>query len=151
MILKRRPKRCFNAVICYCLMSDGGILLLHKKDDNKMYPSLWGVPGGKVDPGEDLWVAMAREIEEETGNKVSAEQLTLIAATYHRHKIPGGGYARFKCHTFFLKEKLPKVKLSKEHQDYRTVMPKRFLRLDPATLIEDELEVFRIIRKKGMI
>jgi 8-oxo-dGTP pyrophosphatase MutT (NUDIX family) len=47
-----------------CLIEQGGkFLAVTRKDD----PTKWGLPGGKVDPGETRLEAVVREVFEETG------------------------------------------------------------------------------------
>ena len=45
------------------IADDGKILAVSRRDD----PTAMGLPGGKVDPGEEIINAAARELEEETG------------------------------------------------------------------------------------
>jgi len=57
------------------------VLGVSRKDDH----TAWGMPGGKLDPGEDFTQAAIREMFEETGIKVS--QLKEIW-----HGLDAGGY-----------------------------------------------------------
>lgn len=57
------PVREDLAVCLYVEDALGRILATSRKDDH----SAFGLPGGKVDPGETHLVALAREVREETG------------------------------------------------------------------------------------
>jgi len=52
-----------RAACCLILSDDGKVLAVSRKDD----PTAFGLPGGKVDPGEEPIQAAARELQEETG------------------------------------------------------------------------------------
>jgi 8-oxo-dGTP pyrophosphatase MutT (NUDIX family) len=54
---------------------DGRVLLLYVRDPKDDKPGFWITPGGGVEPGEETAVAAARELEEETGLRVSAAEL----------------------------------------------------------------------------
>src|SRR5262245_30801732 len=61
---------------CFLTYQDQFVILLrhsHKPEGNT-----WGLPGGKVEPGETDQAAMLRELAEETGYLASAGQLRYI-------------------------------------------------------------------------
>lgn len=66
----------FDAVGCLCLWGDR-ILFLQRADD-RSYPSVWGLPSGKVEPNETRDRAVMRELYEETGLLRSAANLEHI-------------------------------------------------------------------------
>jgi len=52
-----------KAAVCLIMSDDGKVLAVSRRDD----PTAWGLPGGKVDPGEEPIQAASRELAEETG------------------------------------------------------------------------------------
>lgn len=70
----------FDVVGCICSSADK--ILLLKRYTDKSYPGRWGIPGGKVKEKETRLRAMVRELFEETGLILSADNLNL-AKTYH--------------------------------------------------------------------
>ncbi|WP_206679413.1 Nudix family hydrolase [Endozoicomonas acroporae] len=47
------------------ILGDDGRVLLAKRPEDKHMGGLWEFPGGKVEPGEDIRVALSRELREE--------------------------------------------------------------------------------------
>ena len=115
----------FDVVSCY-FEHDGKILLLHRHD-HKSEGDKWGVPAGKIDEGEGELEAMVREIKEETGQEVLAEQLEYLDKVYVRYPDYDFLYHMFRI----IINKQPEVLLSVgEHKDYTWVSPKEALNLD---------------------
>jgi 8-oxo-dGTP pyrophosphatase MutT (NUDIX family) len=73
----------------------GGKVLIAKR----IKPSLWSLPGGRLEPGETLAEAAVRELFEETG--VTAEAVGLAGRTeVVRRGRDGAVVARFHIHAF---------------------------------------------------
>ena len=54
-------------LVVAALIRRGDELLICQRAANKPMPLKWEFPGGKVEPGEDLREALARELDEELG------------------------------------------------------------------------------------
>lgn len=54
-------------VVCAVIQKPNGEFLLAQRPAGKIYQGYWEFPGGKVDRGESLAAAMARELNEELG------------------------------------------------------------------------------------
>ena len=54
-------------LVVAALIQRGDELLICQRAANKPMPLKWEFPGGKVEPGENLRTALARELEEELG------------------------------------------------------------------------------------
>jgi 8-oxo-dGTP pyrophosphatase MutT (NUDIX family) len=61
-------------VVGCIIQKDDKILMLYRSA-KETDPSLWGIPAGKVEPGESDIEAVIREIEEETSIKLSPDDL----------------------------------------------------------------------------
>jgi mutator protein MutT len=62
-------------VIAAALTDEKGQILLQKRPEGAQMGGLWEFPGGKVDNGESPEVALIRELEEELGITVAAQDL----------------------------------------------------------------------------
>ncbi len=54
-------------VVAAVLTRPGGEVMLARRPEGKVYAGYWEFPGGKVEPGESLEAALARELHEELG------------------------------------------------------------------------------------
>ena len=63
-------------------------MLLTQRKPGTHLGDLWEFPGGKVEPGEDPRLALARELREEIG--IEAEIGEIVEVTFHvyRHSVP---------------------------------------------------------------
>ena len=86
MIYKRKPKKFnpkFEVVSCFCQFEDK-FIMLHRQD-HKDRGNLWGVPAGKIDPGETIEQAIQRELVEETGISQKITNLNHFVKVYVRY------------------------------------------------------------------
>lgn len=58
-----RPRK----LVVAALVRRGGLVLVSRRRADQPMPLLWEFPGGKVEPGEDPVIALAREVREELG------------------------------------------------------------------------------------
>jgi 8-oxo-dGTP diphosphatase len=62
-------------VVAAALTNERGEILLQKRPMEAQMGCLWEFPGGKLDPGESPEIALVRELEEELGIIVAAQDL----------------------------------------------------------------------------
>ncbi len=97
---------------------DGRVLLQQRGVDKETFPSLWDVSvAGHVAAGEDIPNAALREIEEEIGLKITAEQLIpigqFISVQEHREDLIDKEFH----HTFLCQLEVPFSKLHKQDSE----------------------------------
>ena len=105
---------------------DGKFLIVLRSPDAKFFPEHWDFPGGKLEPDEEPFAGIEREVIEETGLKVKAQEVVgtyEIELDYKGEKIPH----RF---TVYSTEILSgDVKLSYEHLEFKWATKEDILQL----------------------
>lgn len=66
------PNRPIVEVAVGVLMRPGGEFLLTSRPEGKVYAGYWEFPGGKLEPGESVELALRRELQEEIGVTIGA-------------------------------------------------------------------------------
>lgn len=134
-MISLNPIKNFNKqvdVVSLFVVYNGKILLL-KRQKNKPHEGTWGPPAGKGDDGENLEQAICRETFEETGIKITPDEITKDEKRYYvRHDN-----IDFMFYVYSIKlDKEPKVILrSIEHSGHAWFTPEEAMKLD---LVQDE-------------
>jgi 8-oxo-dGTP pyrophosphatase MutT (NUDIX family) len=68
----------------------GRVLMQERDEHAPVHPDLWGLPGGRLEPGETFVEAAARELEEETGLRIGVDELVSLGRNCF-HSEPCGG------------------------------------------------------------
>ncbi|HEX8934398.1 MAG TPA: NUDIX domain-containing protein [Pseudonocardiaceae bacterium] len=69
------------------LVTEGNVLLTQRRDPHPAFDGLWHLPSGKLDTGESVLDAAAREAEEEVGVLIEAADLRHV----HTIHVNGSG------------------------------------------------------------
>lgn len=96
--------------------SKGQVLLLRRSHDDPRRPGEQDFPGGQVDAGEELTVAAAREVREESGIVIDPRNLALIYAATETYTDNDMSVTRL---VFVTNVDDPSVTLSDEHSEYQ--------------------------------
>jgi len=85
----------FKVNVSTVIMKDGKFLVIKRADDEEVFPGMWGIPGGTVEPTDaNLEAALSRECEEEVG--IVIKNSTLIADDIHDKGDKGAIYLVYK-------------------------------------------------------
>jgi len=113
----QRPQLAVSAVI----FRDGKVLLLRRAKSPGH--GFWSLPGGRVEFGESLHVALAREVDEEAGLKID-----IVALAGWREVLPsaGGSGGHYLIMSFAARWVACEPRLNEEHDDFKWVEPGQF-------------------------
>jgi len=111
-----RPQLAVSAVI----FRDGKVLLVRRaRSPGKCFYSL---PGGRVEFGESLHTALAREVDEETGLRID-----IVALAGWREVLPSaGGGGHYLIMSFAARWVAREPLLNDEHDDFKWLAPGSF-------------------------
>jgi 8-oxo-dGTP pyrophosphatase MutT (NUDIX family) len=122
-----------DVVCCYLEVSEYFLMLL-RSDKAKIEPGKWGTPAGKVNNGEPPRLAIARELEEETG-------IGLNLAVFQKFRTIFVKYPRisFKYHIFRAKLTFShQVVLSREHVGFMWTAPRSAVALGDKLMLDED-------------
>lgn len=106
--------------VCALIIYDGAILLVKRSPLDSFLPNVWEFPGGGVETGEKLCLALKRELKEEVGLDISKERLNLIGVS---EEISNDNNIKrdiqFNYEVKLSRE--PQITLSPEHSEYAWV------------------------------
>ncbi len=115
----------------------GEVLVIRRSLESSVWPGGWDLPGGKMDDRERLVDALVREVREETGLTVRAEQ----AVPFHlSHFVKEPFWVT--CVTFICPSYEGEIHLSGEHIEYIWVAPGLHHGPTYADAIEEQLDAY---------
>ncbi len=126
MISTKIPSQeALDVVACY--MKSGDVFLLLKRNQEKPHGGTWGLPAGKVDPGETPLEAVIREVKEETGVVIQQSAIETLPSLWVEHE----GFS-FRYHSYMVSlPQIPSIELhTKEHSEYMWVTPEASLEMN---------------------
>lgn len=59
-----------RVIVCPVIQNNGEYLLCKMAADRGVFPGQWALPGGGMEPGETMEIALRREIREELGERL---------------------------------------------------------------------------------
>jgi len=125
----------FKAVI---LNKNNEILLIKRRADDVHFPSVWEIPGGRVEIGENPFKGFEREIREETNLKIK-----IIEPLKVNYFIRDDGQ-KILLTSFLCSSLTKKVELNEEHTEYEWVGLKKAKKI----IVKEFLEDLKILEKR---
>lgn len=126
-----------------CVIQKETQLLALQRAREDVQHNLWGIPGGKLDPGELPIQGLARELEEELSIAFDPSSFTLLG-TALSHTSADGEYGLYVYHTSFPKGARIQINLE-EHHAFLWATLEEFQALD---LLFAQGEAFRFVYDK---
>ena len=131
-----RPQLAVSAVI----FRDGKVLLVRRaRSPGKGFYSL---PGGRVEHGESLHTALAREVDEETGLRIEILELAGWREVLPGDSATGGHYVIM---SFAARWVGREPVLNEEHDDYKWLQPGHFGDLKLTGGLNEVVEAARLL------
>ena len=119
------------------IWAEGKLLLLKRADNKEIDPATYSGIGGKVEPGEDFYSALLREIKEETG-LTKFKSIRPYSVTQHPYPPTNAEWVSL----YFIVELEKQVKiLTNEEGEFFWIDPKDIESLPMATDTKDYIKI----------
>jgi len=102
----------FRLAVKSLILKDGSILVLRRRKDDAHRPDQWDIPGGRLEPGENPFLGLKREVREETGLDI---EILLPLDVHHFMRDDG---QRITMIIFLCRPLTSAIQISHEHQEY---------------------------------
>ena len=140
MMYKERPEDFHPKFeVACCHVDCGGKFLMLHRADHKSAGDTWGVPAGKVEPGESILETAQRETKEETGIDIPIEDIHFCHTVFIRYPDYDFVYHIFQAE---IKNESEVVINESEHKDFRWVAPEEALKRH---LVPDEDACIKLV------
>lgn len=130
-----------------CIVAQDDTILMLYRSPSETDPSLWGIPAGKVDDGEDDLSAVTRELFEETGLMLDDDDLQFLGELSIEYEAIT---VIFPIYSVLLTKKPDIILDNEEHTDYRWLTVKQVLILPDLMKDVDKIIDEFCINKLGM-
>jgi len=135
-----------DIISCACFIVFENNVLLLKKAPGEWSENLWGIPCGKMEKNEDIYVAMIREIYEEIGFKTFKDFLKYLGKTF----IIQYDGVHNQMHVFYhILKKACLVTLSNEHSSYSWISKEEINKFQLIPGQKDILDYFSKIKNSS--
>ena len=145
-----------RVAVCVVVENKGRVLLTRRNANMNTFSSVWVVPGGHVDLGEDLRKAAVREVEEETNIVIAADQLKELCFYESVFPVEGGSsttrhHLVLYFHAEVTDEQISQLKLQWDECDALFwISEETVLKVfDPERLEENKKETFEYFMHDG--
>lgn len=123
-------------VVAGVMVRENRVLICQRREEQE-FALQWEFPGGKVEPGEELAAALARELREELGiEAVVGQEIATV-----RHRYAGG--PAVELHFFLVREFAGEI----ENRIFREVRWEERAEMEAESLLAADREVVRRVRR----
>ena len=119
------------------------LLMLLRSSDARLGPNKWGLPAGKIEPGEPPKAAAVREMREEIGTNHKVKFIRYVGPI--RDTYYGGKY---EIHLFQHDWQDGEITLNEEHLEYAWVRKEQISTMDVMLGIEEDIAILGLWPKQ---
>lgn len=139
-----KPQHMIPAIqVVSCFLQEGDKVLVLQRARKDAQHKLWGIPGGKLDKGEEPLEGLLREIFEETKQRLAPHVFQLLGTALSQTPSDGE-YGLYIYHALVPEKTAVRINLE-EHYSFRWVTLEEFQDLE---LLTAQREAFWLVEDK---